>query len=54
MVQKIEADIDCTNLAKNLDNVYRLSAFTHEDPLYKDLSLIFFKERVKIDDEVLV
>lgn len=47
--------MDCTKIAKTADNVYRLSVRDiGNTQLEKDLSLIYLKETIKADEEVVM
>ncbi len=48
----MERDLDYLQLVKNIDNCYRLSGSLFNNVIEKDLSLLYFRE--KIDEGELV
>ncbi len=50
--QKMERDLDYLQLVKNVDNCYRLSGSLFSNMIEKDLSQIYFRE--KIDEGAMV
>lgn len=52
LLPKIQTSIDCVRLAKNVENVYRLSVAKYNNSLEKDLASIYLKERIKEDETI--
>lgn len=48
----MQRDLDYLNLVKNVDSCYRLSGALFENIAEKDLSLIYFREKIDESEQV--